>query len=148
MVNAYKTSFNANSWTTSVASPTSKLWLTWHLAIRQWEHLTAAIDIYLRDSLMSILLRMDFTPCKTKQTMVNRTWAVRCCSRSQLMAMYCRVIPVTIKERKPNRILTLTHSTLAHSPTSLLLPVRSMIITSARCLDMACNIIPSSHLRL
>ena len=150
MVNAYKTSFNASSWTTSVASPTNKLWLTWHLVIRQWEHLMAAIDIYLRGWLMSILLRTDFTPCKAKEIMVNRTWAVRCilCSRSRLMAMSYRVIPATIKERKPNRILTLTHSMLAHSPTSLLLPVRSMIITSARCLDMACNIISSSHIRL
>jgi hypothetical protein len=34
---------------------------------------------------------------------------------------------------------------LAHSPTFLLSSVRSMIPTSARCLDMACNIIPSSH---
>ena len=145
MVNAYKTSFSANSWTTSVASPTSKLWLTW---LRQWEHLTAAIDIYLRGWLMSILLLTDFTLCKAKETMVNRTWALRCilCSRSRLMAMSYRVIPATIKER--NRILTLIHSMLAHSPTFLLLPVQSMILTSARCLDMACNIIPSSHLRL
>ena len=150
MVNAYKTNFNANSLTTSVASPISKLWLTWHLAIRQWEHLTAAIDIYLRGWLMFILIRTDFTPCKAKETLVNRTWAVRCilCSRSRLMAMFYRVIPATIKERKPNRILTRTHSMLAHSLTFLLLPVRSMILTSARCLDMACNIIPSSHLRL
>ena len=149
MVNAYKTSFNANRWTTSMASPTSRLWLTWHLAIRQWEHLTAAIDIYL-SWLMSILLRTAFTPCKAKETMVNRTWALKCilCSRSRLMAMSCRVIPATIKERKPNRIHTLIHSMLAHSPTFLpLLAPRSMILTSARCLDMACNIIPSSHLR-
>jgi hypothetical protein len=147
MVNAYKISFNANSWTTSVASPTSKLWLTWHLAIRQWEHPTAAIDIYPRVWLMSTLLRMDFTPCKAKETMVNRIWAVRCilCSRSRLMAMSYRVIPATIKERNPNRTLTPTHSMLAHSPTFLLSSVRSMIPTSARCLDMACNIIPSSH---
>lgn len=125
MVNAYKTSFNANRWTTSVVSPTSKLWLTWHLAIRQWEHLTAAIDIYLRGWQMYILLRTDFTPSKAKETMVNRTWAVRCIlsSRSRLMATSCRVIPATIKERKPNRILTLTHSMLAHSPTFLLLLV-------------------------
>ena len=147
MVNAYKTSFNANRWTTSVASPTSRLWLTWHLAIRQWGHLMAAIGIYLRDWLMSILLPTDFIPCKAKETMVNRTWAVRCilCSHSRLTAMSCRVIPATIKERKPNRILTLTHSMLAHSPTfPLPAPwlVRSMILTSARYLDMACNIIP------
>jgi hypothetical protein len=150
MVNAYKTSFSVNNWTTSVASPTSKLWLTWHLAIRPWEHLMAAIDIYLRGWLKSILLRTDFTQCKAKETMVNRTWAVKCilCSRSRLMAMSYRVIPATIRERKPNRIRTLTRSMLAHSPTFLLLPVRSMILTSARCLDMACNIIPSSHLRL
>ena len=149
-VNAYKTSFNANSSTTSMASPTSRLWLTWHLAIRQWGHLTAAIDIYPRGWLMSILLPTDFTPCKAKETMVNRTWAVRCilCSRSRLMAMSYRVIPAIIKERKPNLILMLTHSMLAHLPTFLLLPVRSMILTSVRCLDMACNIIPSSHLRL
>ena len=154
MANAYKTSFNANRWTTSVASPTSRLWLIWHLAIRQWEHLTAAIDIYLKGWLMSMLLRTDFTPCKAKEIMVNRTWAVRCilCSRSRLMAMFCKVIPATIKERKPNRILKLTHSMLVHLPIFLLLlaplPVRSMILTSARCLDMACNIVPSSHLRL
>ena len=153
MVNAYRTSFNANRWTTSVASPTSRLWLTWHLAIRQWGHLTAAIDIYLKGWLMSMLLQTDFTPCKAKETIANRTWAVRCtlCSRSRSMAMSCRVIPATIKERKPNHILTLTHSMQAHSPTFLLLPapllVRSMILTSARCLDMACNIVPS-HLRL
>jgi len=152
MVNAYKTSFNANRWTTSVASPTSRRWSTWRLATRQWEHLIVAIGIYLKGCQpillpMSMLLRMDFTLCKAKEIMVNRTWAVKCilCSRNRLMAMSCRVIRATIKHY-PNHILTPTHSMLAHSPTSLLLaapsPVRSMIPTSARCLDTACKHIP------
>lgn len=153
MVNAYKTSFNVNRWTILVVSPTNRHWLIWHLALRQWEHLTAVIDIYLKGcqpmlSLMSTLPPMDCIPCKAKQATVNHTWALRCCSRSRLMAMSCRVIQATI----PNRILTQVHSMLVHSPTFLLsaasLRVRSMIPTNVRCLDMACNIILASHLRL
>lgn len=152
MVNAYKTSFNVSRWTTLGGSPTSKHWLIWRSATRQWEHLIMVIDIYLQHCrpillLMFMLRRMDFTPCKAKEITDNRTWAIKCIlySRNQLMAMSYKVIQATINHC-PNHILTATHSMLVHSPTSPLLVapllVRSMTLTSARCLDTACKHYP------